>query len=192
LSGALAMGVNAITSSGTLSAGATTLSGALAMGANTITTTGAVGTGNLTPRAAAEGGTPLNISTASGTFGPGKDISLLYYQDAVTTTSATPTLLLTVPIPTDTVCTVEATVTAVKDDCSGGAGYKYISTWLNTSGSLAQIGGPVLTSMESDESWNLTATDSGANLLFFATGKAATSIDWSITARRHVAYGKVA
>ena len=40
--GTLALGSNAITSSGTLSAGATTLSGALAMGANAITGTAAI------------------------------------------------------------------------------------------------------------------------------------------------------
>ena len=68
LTGALAMGANAITSTGTLSAGATTLSGALAMGANAITSTGTLGAGATTLSGAL--GMGANAITGTGAITP--------------------------------------------------------------------------------------------------------------------------
>lgn len=190
LSGALAMGANAITSTGTLSAGATTLSGALAMGVNAITTTGAVSTGNLTPRASAEGGTPLNISTASATFGTGNDISLLHYQDALKTTNATPQTILTIPIPTNSACTIDAILTVTGNLAPTHAqAIRKIALFRNNAGFVELCGGVTeIYNILGDISCSATITFSGTNALVMVTGETGTDFHWACTATRHITY----
>lgn len=146
--------------------------------------------GTVTAVGAAEGATPLNVSTVSATFGANKNLSLLYYQDALVTADATPTTLLTIPIVADTICTVEAVVTAGNNaDNTKGAGYKLTGTYHNDAGTATLIGSVSAGyTAESDAAWDATLTASGANVLVTVTGKASTGINWSGTATRHIAY----
>lgn len=164
----------------------------LLSGGNALTAADIPATLNPTAvKGATEGATPLEIRTASTTLTP-FDISLLYFQDALPTTDASPNqTLLSIPIPQYSVCTVEALVTAIKtSDPTTGATYKLIATYSNPDGTATLIGlVSELYKAESDSDWNATLAVSWSAVNVVVTGKAATSISWTATATRHCAQG---
>jgi hypothetical protein len=158
-----------------------------------IKASGALTAGASTLKASAEGGTPLNLCATSATYGAAGDLSLLFYQDALQTTNVAPLPCLTIPIPENSICTIEAVVTAINNAApSSGAGYKIIGTYHNDAGTatiIGALGAPVtIYSAESDAAWAATLVPSGANVQVLVTGKAATTVNWSVTATRHIAY----
>jgi len=175
MAGTLAMGANAITSSGTISSGVHSATGLKVQ-------VPSVGPG--------EAGYPALISTVSSVMGAGSDISLQYFQAAIQTTDATETTLVTIPVPDQCVINIHAVVNAIKTaDKSIGAGYEIIGTYFNTSGTAHLIGSlSPLHTAETDSTWIATLTVSGTNVLVRVTGKAGTEINWICTATRHAAY----
>jgi len=147
-------------------------------------------TAPLVCKAAAEGGSPLDQQTTSATMGAGQEISLKTYQSAKHTTDATEAVALGIPIPTGTSATVEATVTAVKSDNTQAAGYKFVATFRNVAGTLYLVGSLSTPYTErNDANWLATLSASAmGEAQIKVTGVAATTINWFVTATRHIAY----
>jgi len=167
-----------------------TMAGTLAMGVNAITTTGAVSTGNLTPRASAEGGTPLNISTASATFGTGNDISLLHYQGAYLSTGVGPHTILTIPIPTGSACTIEAILTVRGNYTSDDAQtIRIVGLFRNTATVAALIGSVgTIYDIRGNIDCSATMVAYGSDALVRITSETTTHCNWACTATRHITY----
>jgi len=141
-------------------------------------------------KAAAEGGTPLDIRTASATFGAGQDLSLLHYQSAYHSSSTSTYTLLSIPIPQDTACLITATITAIPRTTPTDA-IAYIMTGLYTNDAgTAHLVGSVKTiySEDTDLPSTIAFTVNGASIDITATPSLSRSINWAITATRHIAY----
>ena len=141
-------------------------------------------------KGAAEGATPLDIRTASATFGAGNDISLLTYQDALKTSNATPQTILTIPIPTDSACTIDAILTVTGNLVPTHAqAIRKVALFRNAAGSVELCGGVTeIYNIVGDISCSATITVSGTNALVMVTGEAATDFHWACTATRHITY----
>jgi hypothetical protein len=141
-------------------------------------------------KGAAEGATPLDIRTASATFGAGNDISLLHYQSAIQTSGAGATTILTIPIPAGTICTIEARVSAIQTtDTTKGGGLVYSGVYHNHAGNAATLIGSVIPLFaQTTYVISLSFTPSAGNVLIQAIGIAATPINWALTGTRHIVY----
>lgn len=96
----------------------------------------------------------------------------------VSTTDATVTTLLLIPIEDNTTYHIEATVLAVRSGSSDRASYTFAGTFYRAGGSAIQQGSTTaLHTVESDASWAATFDVSGNDVRIRVTG-AAMNIDW--------------
>ena len=107
----------------------------------------------------------------------------------VSTTDATVTTILTIPITTNSQTTLQVTVAARRTGGSGGAaadGASYIRgvSVKDNAGTPTIIGSSaMMTDQESQAAWDVTFDISTTNLRVRVTGAANNNIDWSATAR---------
>jgi len=150
-----------------------------------ISTTAAVSTGALTSTQASLGSAVQNLKSSSTSDDPTE----IVYQNRGTTTNNTQTTLHTFTVPSSTTYTIEANVVARRTGGSSGtaedgAGYKFIGTYKNVSGTATIIG--AITSVHSAESqagWDATFTLSGATVRCSVTGATNNNVTWHMTAR---------
>jgi hypothetical protein len=107
---------------------------------------------------------------------------------AVTTTDATVTSALLIPVATSTVSTVFVTVAGRNSAGSQGAAYVLSGTFRNDAGTVTQIGTTTaLVTHEDNAAWACVLDVSGTNVRVRVTGAAATTITWNAGARALVA-----
>ena len=97
----------------------------------------------------------------------------------VSTIDATPTDLVTIEIPDDSMYRIEYNVTALETDSSTGYSNKYTVTYRADAGTLTKVGA---TSDAHDEFTTATISESasGNDLTLAVTGEVATNIDWKV------------
>jgi hypothetical protein len=97
----------------------------------------------------------------------------------VSTTDATPTDLVTIEIPDDSMYRIEWNILAMETDSSTGYSNKYTVTYRADAGSLTKVG---TTDDIHDEftTAGVTESTSGNDLTLAVTGEAATNIDWKV------------
>ena len=104
----------------------------------------------------------------------------LEVENNVSTTDATVTTLVTIPIPDDTVVWIEADVIARRTNAADRAKYKRGALIYREAAGVAVIEGSIWTplTIESDASWECTITVSGNNALVRITGAGGHDINW--------------
>lgn len=116
------------------------------------------------------------------------DICFSIYQGQVTTTDATQTVVLTVPIPADTTVAIEWRAVARRTGGSAGSaddGAFYIRrcAYKTTGGSVAGVGAVQFTMTSEDQAgWTLTPLPSGNNVVAYVTGAVNNDVSWQCTA----------
>ena len=106
--------------------------------------------------------------------------------DSVSTTDATPTILSTIAIPTDTAVAITSLVTATRDDMTEASAWFCTSLFRNNSGTVSQVGSTVVSAIgEDDATWGgPDLSVSGTNATLVVTGKASRNITWGCTHTR--------
>jgi len=129
----------------------------------------------------------LNATTVAGQITGGPYSNWRIKQGYVTTTNATPTTLLTIPINASRTYFLEARVGARRTSGSSGsaedgAAYVVQGAYNTISGTVTVIGSVNAEyTAESQGAWNATLVISGSNVLVQVTGAANNNITWNTT-----------
>lgn len=102
-----------------------------------------------------------------------------FVKNSVTTTDATATTIMTIPIPNNSVCGLDLHVIGIKNDSSEGANYVIKGTYRNNAGTVSIVGTLSSSHLEEDDTnWDVALSVSSTNVLVKVTGVAATTINW--------------
>lgn len=121
------------------------------------------------------------------TVTPGLDPNYVCFQNLVTTTDATPTTVLSLPITTTRTAQIYARVTARRTGGTGGtagdgAGYEIYGTYKNIAGTITIIGAVNQIYVAEDQAgWNATLVINGTNVDVQITGALLNNISWHCT-----------
>lgn len=101
---------------------------------------------------------------------------------AVQTVNAAPTLINTMPVPANNTLELEVRVAGTRADAGAGAAYVVRGAFRNQAGIVTQVDSTEVDVLFKDDlTWgDPTFVISGTNLLTKVTGKAATTINWSV------------
>ncbi len=122
-----------------------------------------------------------SCSTTNNAKGTAVDVNPVNVQ----TTDATVTTLDSFTIASNSAVVVSWLVTAIKSDSSQAAAYSCSACFVNTAGTVGQVGTTTTTVIgESDSAWDCTADNSTTTIRLRITGKAATTIQWAAVLTR--------
>jgi len=104
----------------------------------------------------------------------------------ITTTDATQTTIATMPVPTDTMMSLQAAVKGMRTGGSSGsvgdaASYGIHAGVINTGGTARIVGQNSTLNAEDQAAWGATFTASGGNVLLRVTGAVNNTIAWFAT-----------
>lgn len=104
----------------------------------------------------------------------------------LTTTDASATAVLRIPVDSGKTTMVNAYVVA-QNTTGDSAWYRLIGAYKNVSGTLTGIGTPGLIGGEDQAAWNFSFSSSGEEILLVVTGAAGNDITWEGAAETYVA-----
>lgn len=103
----------------------------------------------------------------------------------IQTTDATPTLIDSFTLSSDTGVIITAIIAGIKSDNSQAAFYIRTAAFRNTSGTTSQIGTTTDGgTFEDDSTWDAGIDNSGNTIRIMATGKSSTTIRWVCVSSR--------
>lgn len=126
------------------------------------------------------GGTPTISGASASTTNDAKGTEKNVNPVNVETTNATVTTLDSFTLASGAAVAATWLVTAVKSDLSQAAAYSCSALFVNSAGSVSQVGTTTTTAIgESDSVWDATIDNSSTTIRLRVTGKAATTIRWT-------------
>ena len=99
-------------------------------------------------------------------------------QSSIQTTDATPTAIATIPMPTNTVYTVTATITGIKSDYSAACGGTVVYTARRVTSTAVEVAAPSVV-VQTDSTATIDADVATNNIRILVTGVAAET--WNFT-----------
>jgi hypothetical protein len=104
---------------------------------------------------------------------------------SVKTTDATPTTIDSFTLASNTAVAITALVTAIKSDGSQAGSWSVTACFRNNAGVVAQVGTTTSISIGVDDAaWTATADNATTTIRVRVTGKAATTIRWTVVYTR--------
>lgn len=126
------------------------------------------------------GGTPTVSGASASTTNDAKGTEKNVNPVNVQTTDATVTTLDSFTLASGAAVAATWLVTAVKSDLSQAAAYSCSALFVNSAGSVSQVGSTTTTAIgESDAAWDATIDNSTTTIRLRVTGKAATTVRWT-------------
>lgn len=126
------------------------------------------------------GGTPTVSGASASTTNDAKGTEKNVHPVNVETTNATVTTLDSFTLASGAAVAATWLVTAVKSDLSQAAAYSCSALFVNSAGSVSQVGSTTTTAIgESDAAWDATIDNSTTTIRLRVTGKAATTVRWT-------------
>jgi hypothetical protein len=135
--------------------------------------------------------TPGNEVVRFTTIAANDDIVEKTYQNLVTTTNNTATVIHTIPIPASTTVLLRGFIVARRTGGSAGttddgAAYEFQAAYNNLAGTATAIGSPSLTVIgENQAGWTVDTAVSSANLSLRVTGATNNNVTWHLTLFYH-------